>query len=53
VFVDSGDGVSVEMKRLRRVFSRNHAMCIHLNLVSIGAMVAYGWRLAGRLAVDA
>jgi hypothetical protein len=51
--VDSGDGLSVDMKRLRRVFSRNHAMCIHLNLVSIGAMVVYGWRLARRLAVDA
>ncbi|KAK4119267.1 hypothetical protein N657DRAFT_604843 [Parathielavia appendiculata] len=52
-FVDAGQGVSVEMKKLRRAFARNHATCIHLNLLSIGAMVVYGWRFAGRMAVDA
>ncbi|KAK4096808.1 hypothetical protein N658DRAFT_479975 [Parathielavia hyrcaniae] len=51
-FVDAGEEVSVEMKKLRRVFARNHAMCIHLNLVSIGAMLVCGWRLAGRVVVD-
>ncbi|KAK4032318.1 hypothetical protein C8A01DRAFT_41240 [Parachaetomium inaequale] len=44
---------SPDMKRLRKVFSRTHAMSIHLNLVSIGAMVFYGWRLASKLTVDA
>ncbi|KAK4233132.1 hypothetical protein C8A03DRAFT_19725 [Achaetomium macrosporum] len=43
---------SLEMQRLRKVFSRNHAMAIHLNLISIGAMVFYGWRFASRLGVD-
>ncbi|SPQ26472.1 3bfbf0cb-2ea7-4c18-931f-236460dde96c [Thermothielavioides terrestris] len=46
-----GSGPSADMQRLRKVFSRNHAMSIHLNLISIGAMVVYGWRLASRLAV--
>ena len=41
--------VTLEMKRLKRDFSRNHAMSIHLNLISVGAMMMYGWRLAGRL----
>ena len=45
-------GPSPEMQRLRKVFSRNHAMTIHLNLISIGAMVVYGWRLGSRLVVD-
>ncbi|KAH6617478.1 hypothetical protein F5144DRAFT_586582 [Chaetomium tenue] len=45
------DGPSQEMKSLRRAFSRHHAMSIHLNLTSIGAMVFYGWRLASRLTV--
>ena len=48
----AGDEPSHDMKRLRRVFARDHAMAIHLNLVAIGAMVGYGWRLAGRLAVE-
>lgn len=49
----TSDGPSQETKSLRRVFSRHHAMSIHLNLISIGAMVFYGWRLASRLAVTA
>ncbi|KAH6842366.1 hypothetical protein B0I37DRAFT_447846 [Chaetomium sp. MPI-CAGE-AT-0009] len=48
----TSDGPSSEMKALRRVFSSNHAMSIHLNLVSIGAMLFYGWRLASRLTVN-
>ncbi|KAK3291597.1 uncharacterized protein B0H64DRAFT_248446 [Chaetomium fimeti] len=43
------DGPSAEMKVLRRAFSSNHAMSIHLNLLSIGAMLFHGWQLASRL----
>ncbi|KAK0751345.1 hypothetical protein B0T18DRAFT_361753 [Schizothecium vesticola] len=39
----------LEIKRLKKEFSWNHAMTIHLNLVSVGAMVVYGWRLGGKL----
>ncbi|KAK3332592.1 hypothetical protein B0T19DRAFT_107496 [Cercophora scortea] len=42
-------GTSLEMQVLNRAFSKNHAMCIHLNLVSVGAMLVYGWGLASRL----
>ncbi|KAF2677448.1 hypothetical protein K458DRAFT_481360 [Lentithecium fluviatile CBS 122367] len=41
--------VSDEMKKLNRSFSWNHAMSVHLNLVTIGATLWYGWRLASRL----
>jgi len=44
-----GDGPSSEMQKLNRLFSKNHAMCIHLNLISMGAMLFYGWRLASRI----
>ncbi|KAL2143327.1 hypothetical protein VTI28DRAFT_10570 [Corynascus sepedonium] len=44
--------LSPEMVRLRKVFSRAHAMTIHLNLVSIGAMLVYGWRLGSRLSIE-
>ncbi|TDZ22786.1 putative mitochondrial outer membrane protein [Colletotrichum orbiculare MAFF 240422] len=43
------DAVSPDMQACRRRFSRNHAMSIHLNLLCIFAMVAYGIRLASRL----
>jgi len=46
---DPREAVGLEVKRLKREFSRNHAMTIHLNLVSVGAMVVYGWRLGGKL----
>ncbi|KAK7702713.1 hypothetical protein SLS57_011264 [Botryosphaeria dothidea] len=42
-------GPSEEMHLRNRAFSRNHAMSIHLNLLSVGATVAYGFRLASRL----
>ncbi|KAL2148991.1 hypothetical protein VTH82DRAFT_1677 [Thermothelomyces myriococcoides] len=42
---------SPDMQHLRKVFSRNHAMAIHLNLISIGAMVFHGWRLGSKLAI--
>lgn len=41
--------LSDDMKTLNRSFSRNHAMSIHLNLISIGAMIWWGWKLASRL----
>jgi hypothetical protein len=44
-------GTSEEMKQKNREFSRNHAMSIHLNLISIGAVIWYGVRLAGRIDV--
>ncbi|KAH6995881.1 hypothetical protein BKA56DRAFT_639902 [Ilyonectria sp. MPI-CAGE-AT-0026] len=43
------DGPSEEMALLKRKFSRAHAMCIHLNLISIGALLWYTWRLASHL----
>ncbi|KAI0877761.1 hypothetical protein GGS24DRAFT_445827 [Hypoxylon argillaceum] len=50
------DGVietpSLEMQRLRRSFSRNHAMSIHLNLLTIGAMLWWGWKLASSLKLE-
>ncbi|KAK3998157.1 hypothetical protein QBC44DRAFT_376027 [Cladorrhinum sp. PSN332] len=53
---DGGQGREAEeatsrMQKAKRNFSRDHAMCIHLNLISIGAMVVYGIRLASRLDV--
>ncbi|KAI0150119.1 hypothetical protein F4776DRAFT_193092 [Hypoxylon sp. NC0597] len=41
--------LSDDMKALNRSFSRNHAMSIHLNLISIAAMILWGWKLASRL----
>ncbi|KAI0377602.1 hypothetical protein F5Y04DRAFT_263723 [Hypomontagnella monticulosa] len=41
--------LSSDMKALSRLFSHNHAMSIHLNLISIGAMIWWGWKLASRL----
>ncbi|OTA89068.1 hypothetical protein M434DRAFT_23514 [Hypoxylon sp. CO27-5] len=41
--------LSDDMKALNRSFSRNHAMSIHLNLISIVAMIWWGWKLASRL----
>jgi hypothetical protein len=46
-------GPSEEMKRLNRLFSKSHAMCIHLNLVTMGAILFYGWRLASRINIAA
>jgi hypothetical protein len=44
--------VSEEMKKLNRAFSRTHAMSIHFNLITIGATLVYGWRLAMKLSFD-
>ncbi|KAI1803034.1 hypothetical protein F4811DRAFT_554303 [Daldinia bambusicola] len=43
--------VSEDMKVLDRAFSHNHAMSIHLNLITIGATLWWGWKLASRLSV--
>ncbi|MCJ1433316.1 hypothetical protein MMC27_002675 [Xylographa pallens] len=40
---------SEEMIEKRKIFSHNHAMSIHLNLLAMGATVWYGLRLASRL----
>jgi hypothetical protein len=45
---DEGHDVVEAEKALGKEFSRTHAMCIHLNLVTISATVWYGWRLATR-----
>ncbi|KAK4443491.1 hypothetical protein QBC34DRAFT_310905 [Podospora aff. communis PSN243] len=50
--VERTEGPSDEMKRLNRLFSKNHAMCIHLNLVTMVAMLFYGWRLASRISIE-
>ncbi|KAK3316927.1 hypothetical protein B0H66DRAFT_562412 [Apodospora peruviana] len=51
--IGESSGPSDEMRRLNRLFSKNHAMSIHLNLVSMGAMLLYGLRLASRLNLEA
>ena len=54
---DGADGdtedATVAKQLIDRRFSRNHAMCIHLNLISIVATVWHGVRLASRLRLDA
>ncbi|KAL2162496.1 hypothetical protein VTH06DRAFT_7410 [Thermothelomyces fergusii] len=42
---------SPDMQRVRRSFARNHAMAVHLNMISIGATVFHGWRLGSKLAM--
>jgi hypothetical protein len=44
--------VSDDMRKLNCLFSRAHAMSIHLNLITIGATLLYGWRLASKIGVD-
>ncbi|CRK38118.1 hypothetical protein BN1723_004359 [Verticillium longisporum] len=41
--------VSEDMRAFRRAFSRNHAMSIHLNLLTIGSTLWYGVRLGMHL----
>ena len=41
--------VSDETKKLKQSFSWNHAMSMHVNLITIGATLWYGWRLASKL----
>jgi len=44
--------VSEDRRLLNRAFSRAHAMSIHLNLITMGATLFYGWRLASKLKFD-
>ncbi|WQF86061.1 hypothetical protein CDEST_11075 [Colletotrichum destructivum] len=49
------DGVeepSPDMRAVKRRFSMNHAMSIHLNLIGLFGMVWYGVRLASRLNIE-
>ncbi|OJD28818.1 uncharacterized protein BKCO1_11000012 [Diplodia corticola] len=49
---DDGGSAGGGMRERKRAFSRNHAMSIHLNLLSMVATVGYGVALAGRLRFD-
>ncbi|KAI0108968.1 hypothetical protein GGR51DRAFT_558762 [Nemania sp. FL0031] len=49
---DDVESPSLEMQRLNRSFSRNHAMSIHLNLLTIGALLWWGWKLASNLNLE-
>ena len=40
------------MRKKNKGFSRQHAMAIHLNLISVGATIWYGVRVASRLNFD-
>lgn len=42
-------GMSKDMQRINRNFSRNHAMAIHLNAVGMVATVWYGFALASKI----
>ncbi|KAH6681754.1 hypothetical protein B0J14DRAFT_222197 [Halenospora varia] len=47
---DEGTGeISEEMKLIKRRFSRNHAMSIHLNLLAIIGTILYGIRLGSKI----
>ncbi|RTE83962.1 hypothetical protein BHE90_001563 [Fusarium euwallaceae] len=43
------EGPSPMMQVLKKKFSTAHAMCIHLNLIGLGAHLWYTWRLASHL----
>ncbi|GAW21147.1 hypothetical protein ANO14919_106640 [Xylariales sp. No.14919] len=49
---DVVEAPSLEMQRIQRSFKRNHAMSIHLNLLTIGAMLWWGWKLASSLNLE-
>lgn len=46
---DAIETPSLEMERLDRSFSHNHAMSIHLNLLTLGPLLWWGWKLASNL----
>ncbi|KAI1309921.1 hypothetical protein F5Y03DRAFT_347853 [Xylaria venustula] len=48
----SSETPSPEMQSIRRSFARNHAMSIHLNLLTIGAMLWWGYKLASNLNLE-
>jgi hypothetical protein len=41
--------VSEQLERLNQSFSQAHVMSIHLNFITIGATLLYGWRLDMKL----
>ncbi|KAF5230177.1 hypothetical protein FANTH_13955 [Fusarium anthophilum] len=43
------EGPSSTMEVIKKRFRTSHAMCIHLNLIGLGAHLWYTWRLASRL----
>lgn len=43
------EGQSTAMQVLKKRFATSHAMCIHLNLIGLGAHFWYTWRLASRI----
>ncbi|KAF5677636.1 hypothetical protein FHETE_1687 [Fusarium heterosporum] len=43
------EGPSPVMQVIKKRFTTSHAMCIHLNLIGLGAHLWYTWRLASRL----
>ena len=45
------EDMTEEMKRINKKFSRNHAMAIHLNVISMVATVWYGFSLASRIKI--
>jgi hypothetical protein len=49
--VQGGLSPGPEMQAMNRNFSKNHAMSIHLNLLTIGATLWYGLRLASRISL--
>lgn len=48
---NENETVNEERRAASRAFSRNHAMSIHLNLLSFGAIVLYGVRLGARVKI--
>lgn len=52
VNIESGRGAEETktlMAKVKKTFSRNHAMSIHINLIAVIATVGYGFVLGGRL----
>jgi hypothetical protein len=52
VNIESGRGTEETktlMAKVKKTFSRNHAMSIHINLIAVIATVGYGFVLGGRL----
>ncbi|EWG45113.1 hypothetical protein FVEG_06035 [Fusarium verticillioides 7600] len=47
--VKTAEGPSSTMGVIKKRFTTSHAMCIHLNLIGLGAHLWYTWRLASRL----
>ncbi|KAM0207216.1 hypothetical protein ACHAQI_007702 [Fusarium lateritium] len=46
------EGQSSAMQVIKKRFVTSHAMCIHLNLIGLGAHLWYTWRLASRIEIS-